>query len=151
MMLEIDFQKHNEEVQRLLQKEREGNPERVLMSIACNPRMILSDPSLNTERITFQQYFEDPRVMLEVQSRFQEYMSDNIISDRKMGFANMEGVTAYPDAQNVLEADYFGCPVAYHGIYEPGTHVCLTDENKYAFVDQEFPSIHAGLSGRTLE
>ena len=103
-MLNIDYDRHNEEVRRLLQAEREGRPERVRMSIACNPRMILSDPALNQEQVTFQEYIEDPEKMLAVQCRFQEYFSDEIISDREMGFQNLESIPVYPDTQNVLEA-----------------------------------------------
>jgi len=150
-MLNIDYDRQNEEVRRLLQAEREGRPERVRMSIACNPRMILSDPALNQEQVTFQEYIEDPEKMLAVQCRFQEYFSDEIISDREMGFQNLESIPVYPDTQNVLEAAYFGCPIAYHGFNEPGTRICLTEENKRAFLDQEYPSIFTGLSGKTLE
>ena len=120
-MLNIDYDRHNEEVRRLLQAER------VRMSIACSPRMILSDPALNQEQVTFQEYIEDPEKMLAVQCRFQEYFSDEIISDREMGFQNLESIPVYPDTQNVLEAAYFGCPIAYHGFNEPGTRICLTE------------------------
>lgn len=150
-MLNINYQKHNESVQRLLENEQKGIYERVKMSIACNPRLIISDPLHNKEKLTFEGYTMNSQKMLEIQCRFREYMADDIICDKQMGFENEEGIFLYPDTQNVLEAEYFGCDVAYHGIYEPGTKVCLNDDNKYAFLDREFPSIFSGLSGKIFE
>ena len=146
-MIRYDYQKHNEDVRRQLELKKLGKQERMLVSISCNPRLILSDPALNPEGITFEAYMKDPQKMLEVQCRFQEYRANNVFSDWIMGFENLEGLSAYADFQNVPEAAYYGCQVAYHGIYEPGTRVCLNDENKYDFIKKPFPDPFSGLMG----
>lgn len=135
----MDFSRHNEEVKKLLQQEKQGCCERVLMSLAMNPRMILSDPLLNPNRITFQEYFENPQVMLEVQCRFREYCSESLISDRIMGFCNLPELVPYPDFQNVLEGVIFGCGIAYHGCLEPGTRICAGEDTKYDLLKNTKP------------
>lgn len=150
-MLNIDYARHNDEVRELLEQEAQGTPSRVRMTISCNPRLILSDPAHNPQGISFEQYINDPQTMLEIQCRFQEYCSDDLIWDKPMGFSNLEGIPVYPDMQNVLEPSYFGCEVAYHGCHEPGTKVLLDDESKYAFVDRPFPDPFAGLFGKAFD
>ena len=51
----MNYEKHNEEVRRLLQQAEEGKCERVMMELAMNPRMIISDPMLNPRRSTFEE------------------------------------------------------------------------------------------------
>ncbi|MEG0693392.1 MAG: uroporphyrinogen decarboxylase family protein [Oscillospiraceae bacterium] len=150
-MVNYNYQKHNEAFLRLKELKQQGIKERVTVSLSCNPRIILSDPKLNTQMLSFEDYMKDPQKMLEIQCQFQEYSSNNMFSDKIMGFENIEGLTAYADFQNVLEADYYGCQVAYHGIYEPGTHTLLTAENCYQFLDKEFPDPFSGLVGKTFE
>lgn len=150
-MLHYDYARHNEAVRRLWDAEHSGTPERVRMDISCNPRMILSDPRMNPDRITFEQYMADPAVMLDVQCRFQEYKADAIFYDQIMGFENLSGIGVYPDFQNVLETSYFGGAVAYHGIHEPGTRTLLTPDDIPAFVERPFPGVENGLSGKALE
>jgi hypothetical protein len=150
-MLAIDYAKHNEEVEKLLAAAKDGVCDRVLMQISSNPRMILSDPELNVEGITFQKYMEDPMTMLEVQARFQEYSADCLIWDKKMGFAAYEGVFAYADGHNVNEADYFGGETVYHGTSSPGTRPFLDESSRRAFVKKPFPEIHRGLMGRAID
>ena len=146
-----DYAKHNEAVKRLLEKEKAGVPERVRMDISCNPRMILSDPALNTQQVTFEEYMNNPQLMLEIQCRFQEYRANSIFYDHIMGFENLPGVSAYGDFQNVFEASYFGCETAYHGINEPGTKVLLSEKTAARFTDRPFPPITSGMSGKALE
>ncbi|WMJ24426.1 uroporphyrinogen decarboxylase family protein [Paludicola sp. MB14-C6] len=146
-MLPIDFNKHNEQVLKLQEEKRNGIPSRMEMTISCNPRMILSDPNLNTNNITFENYMKNPQQMMDIQCQFQEYSSNNIIYDRILGFDSLKELTVYTDLQNVYEPSYYGCEVAYHGIYEPGTKVLLNDDNKYSFVDKPFPSCFDGLAG----
>jgi hypothetical protein len=147
----VDYSKHNEEVEKLLAAAKNGACERILMQISANPRMILSDPELNSTSISFQEYMENPMTMLAVQARFQEYSADCLVWDKKMGFAFSEGVFAYADGHNVNEAEYFGGEVAYHGTGSPGTKPFLDESNRYAFVEKPFPEIHRGLMGRAVD
>jgi hypothetical protein len=150
-MLDIDYQKHNEAVAVLLAEEKTGSHPRVPMKISANPRMILSDPLHNPEKIDFKTYMEDPEIMLTIQGRFQEYSADDLIWDKIMGFGNYPGLAVYADVQNVSEAEWFGCPVAYHGIYEPGTRTCLADSGKYDFIGKPFPEFQQGVMGRAMD
>ena len=135
----MNYEKHNEEVRRLQRQAEEGKCERVMMGLAMNPRMILSDPMLNSERTTFEEYFQNPQVMLEIQCRFREYSAECLISDRIMGFENVREILPYPDFQNVLEGVSLGCGIAFHGCNEPGTRVCADETTKYALLDNTRP------------
>jgi uroporphyrinogen-III decarboxylase len=150
-MTNINYAKHNEKVKTLLEDEKRCANKRILMRISCNPRMILTDPFLNTEGVEFKTYMENPETMLEIQYRFQEYCANELVWDKIMGFDNIPGLTLYADAQNVLEANWFGCPVAWHGTAEPGTKICLDDSNKYAFLKKPFPELHQGVMGNVID
>lgn len=128
-MLNIDYQKHNEEVKQFLTQYNEGTNPRIRMSISCNPRMILLDPQLNPDGITFEQYFNAPEIMLKIQARFMECLSCDIIYDHIMGMEEAE-FTLYPDFQNILEPCWFGASVYYAKKNDPGARSFLTDENK---------------------
>ncbi|WP_173005630.1 uroporphyrinogen decarboxylase family protein [Faecalicatena contorta] len=135
----MNYEKHNEEVRRLLQQAEEGKCERVMMELAMNPRMIISDPMLNPRRITFEEYLKNPQIMLEIQCQFQEYCAESLISDRIMGFENLQEITPYPDFQNVLEGACLGCEIAFHGCNEPGTKVCADETTKYELLKNTRP------------
>jgi hypothetical protein len=151
MALNIDYQKHNEEIEELLVAEKQGKNRRILMQISANPRMILSDPELNTQGIAFKDYMEKANVMLETEAQFQEYMADNMIWDKKMGFSNYESITAYADGHNVTEAEYFGGEVAYHGTSSPGTRPFLDETTMHGFIEKPLPDFQRGLMGRAVD
>ena len=128
-MIHIDYQKHNEEVKLFLkQYDEEINP-RIRMSIACNPRIILLNSDLNPDGITFEKYFNDPSVMLDIQMKFMEYVACNIVFDHVMGMEETE-FTAYPDFQNILEPCWLGASVFYPDKSDSATRSFLTDDNK---------------------
>ncbi len=135
----MNFERHNVEVRRLQAQQREGNCERVMMSLAMNPRIILSDPALNPAQIPFKTYLEDSQTMLEIQCRFQEYCAEYLISDRIMGFENLEEIPVYPDFQNVLEGACFGAEIVYHGCNEPVNIPCADEDTKYDLIKNTKP------------
>jgi uroporphyrinogen-III decarboxylase len=150
-MFAIDYVKHNEEVEKILARAKEGTNERILMQISANPRMILSDSELNTAGVTFRDYMENPETMLQIQARFQEYAADYLVWDKKMGFAAYQGVFPYADGHNVNETEYFGGEVVYHGTSSPGTKPSLDESNRYAFIEKPYPEIHRGLMGKAID
>lgn len=150
-MLNIDYREHNEKVKALLDAEKSGRNSRVLMKISSNPRMILSDPALNPDGVEFETYIEDPAVMLDVQCRFAEYLADYLVWDKIMGFDNVEGIALWPDSQNLLEPEWFGCQPVWHGTSSPGTRPCLTEADKHEFTARPFPEIHKGITGKALD
>jgi hypothetical protein len=84
--------------------------------------MILMDPKLNPEGITFERYFNDPEVMMEIQCRFFEYSRTHLVRDVFMGINDKTVYHVYPDFQNTSEPEWFGCEIAYNGFNEPSTH-----------------------------
>ena len=59
----MNYERHNDEVRRLLQQAEEGKCERIMMELSMNPRVIISDPKLNLRRITFEEYMQNPQTI----------------------------------------------------------------------------------------
>lgn len=148
--ISIDYQKHNEAVNKLFEERANGVYTRVPMTIGCNPRMILLDPELNPEGITFEQYFDDPDVMAQVQLRFIEYRDTQLVYDHIMGHEYTTYVL-YPDFQNILEDEWLGCPIFYPGTTDPAARHFLTPETKYEFIKGGMIDPFRGLMGRAVE
>ena len=129
-MFYYDIDKHNEEYEAFCAARDAGRQPRIEMTVGCNPRMILMDDALNPEGYTFEQYFNDPAVMLEVQCRFFEYCLNYLAWDKRMGIGPETVFNLYPDFQNVLEPAWYGCPIAYNGRGEPSTRKLLNEDNK---------------------
>ncbi len=104
---------HNQEVEKLWQAYRRGEPWRVPVIFNYGIRCRLLDPSLNTEGYTFQQYFEDPDVMLDAQLKHLYFKAFNLWRDESMGYP-AKGWQVFIDFQNTFEAPWFGCPIRYH-------------------------------------
>lgn len=145
----IDFQSHNDEVRALWSDYYNGNNKRIPMTIAANPRIILLDPLLNTERISFDDYFNNPTVMSAIQLQFVEYRDTVLQYDHIMGLDYID-FPLYVDFQNVMEPEYFGCPIRYQEKSDPGCMPILSDENKYSYLKNLREPI-SGLYERALE
>ncbi len=89
----------NQEKQAVWDAYRRRQPTRVHVLLATNPRIILLDPALNREGYTFEQYFQDPRVMLTVQLKHALHRAEviNRYTDDSVG--DQEG--GYPDVWRV--------------------------------------------------
>ena len=142
-----DFTNHNEQVKALWQDYYSGKNKRVPMTIACNPRMILLDEQLNTAGYTFEQYFNSPEIMAAVQLQFIEYRDTALWYDHIMGIDNIN-FSLYVDYQNVMEPNWFGCPISFNG-QDPGTMPILNDENKYDYLKQKIEPI-SGIYEKAL-
>lgn len=145
----IDYEKHNTEVNTLWSDYSTGKNKRVPMSLACNPRMILLDPSLNDEKYTFEQYFADPEIMAKVQLKFIEYRDTALLYDHIMGAEYIQ-YGLYPDFQNVFEPNWLGCPIHYHEHNDPGTSPILNDDNKYDYLSTALEPM-SGISGKAMQ
>ncbi|HPC76732.1 MAG TPA: hypothetical protein PK811_00200, partial [bacterium] len=82
--MDIDFSSHNREVKEVWDAYNSGKPVRVPVYFNTNPRMILLDPELNEEGVTFKDYFESPEVMAKVQMKFRKWVRFNVPQDREM-------------------------------------------------------------------
>jgi uroporphyrinogen-III decarboxylase len=109
-----DYQAHNENVERLWNEFRSGNPSRVPVLFMMNPRMIILDPNLS-DGVTFEQYIADPLVMMETQLRFQQWRRMNVWADWEMGMPQEKWDAVYVDYQNAGEGAWFGCRIEFSG------------------------------------
>lgn len=146
----FDYAAHNEAVRKLSRDFEQGCNERCKMQLSMNPRMILLDPSKNTERIGFEQYFSDPDVMAGIQCRFIEYRDTELFYDHIMGWEEAE-IALSADFQNVLEPEWFGCPPYFPDGGEPSARHWLEDDGKAAYLDGGMIDPFSGLYGRALE
>ena len=117
-------------------------PTRVPVLLATNPRIILLDPALNPEGYSFEQYFQDPRVMLDVQLKHALHRAEviNRYTDDPVG--GPEG--GYPDVwrvgldrQNIYEAAFLGAPLAYREGQVPDTQPILDDAHKESIFERD--------------
>ncbi len=145
----IDFQAHNEEVKALWSDYYNGGNKRVPMTIAANPRIILLDPSLNSQGISFENYFNDPEIMSSIQFQFVEYRDTALQYDHIMGLDYID-FPLYVDYQNVMEPEYFGCPIICQKNSDPGCLPILNDTNKYEYLKNIRNPI-SGLFERAIE
>ncbi len=143
-MLDIDFAAHNEEVKRVWDAYHAGRPTRVPVILGLNVRYYLFSPWLNPRGVSFEEYSEDPEVMLETQLEFQHYVRHNLLSDADMGMPAEAWPGVQVDLQNYYEAAWFGCPVHYREGQVPDTSPILGDDNKRMLFDRGIPDPFTG-------
>ena len=132
------FEEHNAEQKAVWDAFHAGRPIRVPVTIGCNPRMILLDPALNTRDVTFQQYMNDPDLMLEVMIDFLYWQRHELRFDQEMGLPS-DGWRVSIDLQNVYEAAWFGAPVHYPENNCPYASPLLKDDNRDMLFDRGVP------------
>jgi len=138
-MLDMDSDAHNREVKEVWDAFHAGKPIRVPVVLGLNVRYYLFSPWLNPRGISFQEYSEDPDLMLETQLEFQHYVRHNLLSDAYMGMPEDAWNGVGVDFQNTYEASWFGCPVRYHDGQVPDTEPILTDDRKRMLFDHGIP------------
>ncbi len=122
-----DFSQHNQEVRELLKAYEKGENSRIRMSIDSNPRMILMDSRLNKNKVSFQSYLGDPKIMLETQMRFEEFVFCELYYDHLMGLED-NNFFAYVDSQNTDESLWFGAELYLPDGGQPGTRLLDLDD-----------------------
>ncbi|MDH7601381.1 MAG: uroporphyrinogen decarboxylase family protein [Armatimonadota bacterium] len=139
----VDFEAHNEEVKRVWEAYNAGKPIRVPMMLGVNPRVILLNPELNSEGITFADYMSDPDIMAAVQLRTQSYVRHNLMQDAEMGPPST-GWSISIDTQNTFEAAWFGAMIVYRDRQVPVTEPMLGDDDKHKLFDRGIPDPFEG-------
>ena len=131
----------NEQKRLIWARYRERQPVRVPVTLACNPRIILLDPSLNDAGYTFEDAACDPVIHVEVGLRFQHYVRTvlNHVTDGPTDLPDVWQVSLH--TYNVYEAAYFGAEVCFPTGQVPATEPILTDSGDEAMfaVDVEHP------------
>lgn len=125
-------------------------PVRVPLTWGVNPRIILLNPELNPEGFTFEQYFEEPRVTLTVQSRFQAYLATTLNRFSDSATQLPETWNFRVDNQNIYDGAYFGGRVIYEDGQVPSVAPAYGFDDLDAFLARDFsrPLEHDWLKGR---
>ena len=145
-----DYEKHNEEVNKVWEAYRSGNPVRIPMVLGMNPRMVILDEKYSNG-VTFEKYYGSPQVMLETQLKFRSFDSCDVIYDHIMGIPE-HGWHLYPDFQNDLECGWLGAEVQYSGNAVPFTIPFLKDDDKKDMLFKKgVPKLFSGLLGKALD
>lgn len=146
-----DFAKHNEQVKQIWDTFKIGNPKRVPVVFGITENYYILNPNLNTKGYTYEQYCENPDIMMEIQLALQKWIRFNIFQDAEMGLPSSDWNEIHVDFQNTAEAAWLGCPVIYgSGGSVPDTKPILDKKEKLD--DMEIPDpIHGNIMGRAYE
>lgn len=145
-----NFKQHNQEVKRVWESYAAGTPCRIPMIIGVNPRYLLLDPRLNPMGVTFQEYFEEPEVMFQIQLEFQDFVRHHIFADHEMGIPE-NGWQIAVDFQNTFESAWLGAPIVYREGNCPACQACLDDDHKALPLEKGLPEPFSGLMGTVRE
>ena len=142
----VDYNKHNEEVKQVWDSFHAGDPIRVPMILGVNPRVLLCNPMYNPKGISFEEYWNDPDVMLRVQLEFAYYRDHFLFYDHNMGLPNEWWIGV--DPQNFGEAAWLGAPLKFIPGDTPDTTVPLNDDNREMLFEKGIPDPFSGVMGR---
>ncbi|MGC8834051.1 MAG: uroporphyrinogen decarboxylase family protein [Armatimonadota bacterium] len=147
-----DFEAHNAEVKEVWDAYRRREPVRVPVVFGMNVRYTMFRRETNPAGVTFQQYMEDPQVMLEYQLYHQWWVRHNVPQDAEMG-PPRDGWHVGVDFQNTYEAAWLGCPLRFYPNQVPDTEPILKDEDsKRMLFDRGIPDpFEGGLMKRNWE
>src|SRR6266542_3904230 len=85
LMTALDIEQHNAQVREVWGAYLCRQPIRVPIIFGINPRYTMFDHPSNPRRFTFEQFFNDPQVMLEREIEHQEWVRLNVRQDVEMG------------------------------------------------------------------
>ncbi|MCL2772112.1 MAG: hypothetical protein FWD71_02075 [Oscillospiraceae bacterium] len=146
----IDFERHNEEVNKIWEAYHNGNPVRIPMIIGMNPRMVILDEKYRGG-VTFEKYYNNPQVMLETQLKFRKFEACDVVYDHIMGIPD-QGWQLYPDFQNDVECGWLGAEVKYSDNAVPFTIPFLRDDSKKDMLFKKgIPALFSGLLVKALD
>lgn len=128
----------NDDKEAVWQAYRDRRPTRVPLRWNVNVRIILLDPALNPEGWTFQDYSNDPHVLMTVQARFYEYIATTFsrVSDAADRLPDQWSFRV--DSQNTYDGAYFGAPVVFERSQCPSNTPCLTAGDVEDFLRRDF-------------
>ena len=145
---EMDYNAHNEESNRVWNAFYTDKPIRMPMMIGSNPRILLLNPSINTNKITFKDYSEDKDVMLNTYCWYDYYRRHYIPRDAQMGMP--ETWTVEVDLQNYHETVWLGSEIEYMDNSVPAASISLNDDNKEELFHKGIPDPFSGIYERGI-
>ncbi|MEX0774833.1 MAG: uroporphyrinogen decarboxylase family protein [Phycisphaeraceae bacterium] len=119
-----------------------GAPTRVPVMLGTNPRVVILNPALNPQGITFEQAARDPRTHIEISLQHSLYRRTVVhqYTDDPMGLPDIWDVNL--NVYNVYEAAIFGAAIDYSPNQVPDTNPPFSgdaDREKVFDVDIEHP------------
>ena len=146
-----NFEQHNEEVKQVWNAYRSGTPTRVPVIFGVNPRYTMWLPEANPRGIIYEQYVNDPQLMMERIIEHAYWVRYNIPQDAEMGLPQ-NGWGVHVDFQNTYEAAWLGCELRFYDDQVADTFPMLHDDNKRMLFDQGIPDpFTGGLMKRNWE
>jgi len=103
----------NQEKQRVRDAYNNRKPVRVPVSWGVNCRIVILDPRWNPEGVSWREYHNDGRIMVEMQRRFMDCQADYLSRYCDSPSGRPGEWTFGIDNQNFYDAAYFGCPVHF--------------------------------------
>ncbi len=112
-----------------------GEPVRVPVTLGTNSRVFVLNPELNTKGMTYEQVFNDPKVMFEASLETEYYVRTVIrkYSDQASGLPEKWQVCV--SWQNVYEAVFFGAKLFFREGQVPDTEPFLAGDDKERIFD----------------
>jgi uroporphyrinogen-III decarboxylase len=98
----------NAEKRQVWEAYRAGKPVRVPVTFGVNARVVLLDPQWNPQGFSFEDYWNDARVLAQVQMKFLEYQVEHLNQHCDSPTEWPERFDLSVDVQNVYDSAYFG-------------------------------------------
>lgn len=139
-MIKRDFTQHNEEAKAVWDAYLAGRPIRVPVILGTSARYYLYDEAINPKgKITFQDYSEDPMVMMDVQLRAAEERAYTVAlcCDDQAGPPEYYKVGV--DLLRYFDAAFFGSKIEYREGQMPDTVPLLGGDRKNLLFDRGLP------------
>ena len=138
MATQVESCPSNEEKDAVWKAFAAGKPTRVPLRWNANARIVLLDPALNPEGITFEAYFRDPRATLTIQARFQEYVGTVLAKTCDAPVGLPERWRFAVDNQNVFDGVTFGGRLVFEDGQVPSVQPGCTYEDADEFLRRDF-------------
>jgi len=147
--INMDYKKHNDEVEQVWESYNKNDPIRVPMILGISAQYNLSNPYINSDKVDYEDYCNNPEIMAKIQMKAIYFKRMYIQADHRMGpFDENEGYEIFVDFQNYHEAAWFGCPVIYKKGLPPYAAPFLTDDNLNEPFDKGLPDPFGGIMGK---
>jgi uroporphyrinogen-III decarboxylase len=143
--IQVPFDEIKAREARVLKAKRFEQPDRTPVIPAINYRFLL--PQIG---VRFQDYYNDPEVMLRSQILGQKWLMENVQTDAYSITGAWVG--GWTDFQNTTESSALGCPVMY-----PENDIPVVDESGWVRNDadlrrlEKMDFINSGLNGKQIE
>lgn len=125
----------NQEKQRVWDAYRSGKPIRVPSIWTVNPRNVVLDPKFNPKGVTFEEYFLNADVTVDMQLKFMDYQANYLWQYSDYATGRPEAFQFYQDNQNIYDAAYFGSPIHFRQGQVPDCTTILAGDDKNRIFD----------------